>query len=260
MNSVCDRVYVFDQDSNDGSREKYKLNSKFRVINSDTNRFYEELVCKNELLGLIGSEGGCDWIFWLDGDTLLDGRLVDDRKGLIEICEKADKTGCSGISFGHMNLWRSDTYYRLDNKFNWLNEKGVCCLWKYSKGLKFPLESGLHKQSVPSGINKICRSNFFLIHRGFSTDQQILKRYQERYRMYLKNKKTGRILNRLFDESTLTVKKIDKELYPKWFDISDDLNPKEKEKLINLYREIPESFLGTTWEEGIRLYQKEWKL
>ena len=48
--SVCDHIYIFDQNSTDGSKEYYKKFDNVTVIESDTNRFAEELVCKNELL------------------------------------------------------------------------------------------------------------------------------------------------------------------------------------------------------------------
>lgn len=50
MLSICDFIYIFDQNSTDGSLEYYKKIDNVVVIESPTNRFEEEMICKNDLL------------------------------------------------------------------------------------------------------------------------------------------------------------------------------------------------------------------
>ena len=77
---VCDYIYIFDQNSDDGSKEYYKKFDNCTVIESPTNRFKEELICKNELLKiLLADHPDVDWILWIDGDLMLDGRLLKDN-------------------------------------------------------------------------------------------------------------------------------------------------------------------------------------
>jgi len=61
---VCDEIYIFDQASTDGSRELYKKFDNVHVIESDTNRFEEELICKQELLEkVLIEQPDTEWIF-----------------------------------------------------------------------------------------------------------------------------------------------------------------------------------------------------
>jgi len=87
----CNHIYIFDQASTDNSREIYeKYKHKTTVIYSPSNRFNEELICKGELYRLMLKEQpDVDWVLWLDGDLILDGRLlVDDN--LRRLCKKLD--------------------------------------------------------------------------------------------------------------------------------------------------------------------------
>ena len=61
---VCDQVYIYDQASDDGSQEVYKSRENIYVIQSDTNRFQEEISCKRQLLQkLLEDHPDVDWIF-----------------------------------------------------------------------------------------------------------------------------------------------------------------------------------------------------
>jgi len=102
--SVCDHIYVFDQASDDGSLDYYKTIENCTVIESPTNRFSEEVVCKQELLERIQKDHpDADWIFWLDGDTLMDGRLLKDER-VRTLLVKMGTQGYDGLRLGHYNL------------------------------------------------------------------------------------------------------------------------------------------------------------
>ena len=73
--------------------------------------------------------------------------------------------------------------------------------------------------------------NFGIIHRGFATDYQIMTKYN----VYKSNGQNGWALDRLLDEETLQVNKLDKNMLPEWFDITDDKEPSLKEKIIKIY-------------------------
>ena len=233
MNTVCDSIYIYDQNSTDGSLDYYKQFTNVKVIESDRNRFDEELICKNELLDKVKKEEtDVDFIFWMDGDTLLDGRLLyNDGKQFFDLCSDLKHDNYDAHSLGHKNLWRSDLYWRNDDLFNWLDENGVCALWKYTDSLTFYNEGGLHKQQYPLNIKKIKKLPYKLIHRGFSTDEQIITRYEE----YKSRGQSGWALERLLKEETLEVFKLDKELLPEWFEVTDDVDPKSKKKIIDIY-------------------------
>lgn len=235
MLPICDFIYIYDQNSTDGSIDYYKQFDNVVVIESPVNRFEDEMICKNDLLQkIILEQPDTDWIFWMDGDTLLDGRLLKNNgEGFRNLCESLKNENYEGYYLGHKNLWRSDTFWRLDNLYNWLDDNGVCALWRFRKDLCFEIRSGLHIRAYPININHIKKLEYKLVHRGFSTDYQIITKYD----LYKSRGQSGWKLERFFDESQLNVIKLDSELLPDWFEVTDDVNPIEKKKLIEVYNE-----------------------
>ena len=233
MNSVCDYIYIFDQKSSDKNHEIYKLEPKAVVYYNDKNDFSNEIQCKAKLLQMIlRDHPDTDWIFWLDGDSLLDNRLLD-RNEFEKILNLADKISAGGIRLGHLNLWRSDIHYRLDSKYNELNVFGVLALWKNNGKLYFPLNDGLHKPQYPNCIDFpiLPMNNYKLIHRGFATDSNIINKYIT----YKNRGQSGWDLERLLDEQKLETNAIDLSLLPSWFKVEDDENPINKTPIKDIY-------------------------
>ena len=237
---VCDEIYIFDQASTDGSREFYKKFDNVHIIESDTNRFEEELVCKQELLDkLLAEQPDTDWIIWMDGDTLLDARLLErpnpesDETVLHELLFNLDLNKIESASLGHYNLWRSDVWHRVDDQYDHFMHAGRMALWKNNGKLKFNVEEGLHKSQHPVGIRNSVRLQFNLIHRGFATDEQILKKYEN----YKSRGQSGWALDRLLEESTLKVQEVPRNEIPSWIPCVDDQDPRAKKKLVDLRNE-----------------------
>tara|TARA_R110002020_G_scaffold378499_1_gene589498 strand:- start:10972 stop:11748 length:777 start_codon:yes stop_codon:yes gene_type:complete len=228
----CDHIYIFDQASTDNSREIYeKYKDKTTVIYSPTNRFTEELLCKDELYKLLLKEHpDVDWVLWLDGDLLLDGRLLIDNN-LQKLCKKLDDANVDLPCFGHYNLWRSHKWYREDNGYHNLHMHWFP-LWGKPTRLWFDRQPGLHHGQVPQGTVKGCPVDVSVIHFGFADDRKIVDKYLH----YKSMGQTGWDLDRLVDESTLDVNEVPSEIYPEWFKFKDKTNPTEKEKLIDLYK------------------------
>lgn len=232
--SVCDYIYIFDQNSDDGSLEYYKKFPKAVVIESPTNRFKEELICKNELLiKLLKEHPDVDWILWIDGDLLLDGRLLaDDGYGLKQLCEAGTRHNVDGYLFSHYNLWRSDIYYRIDDQYHSLNG-AWCPLWRNTGNLQFSNTVGLHQRQYPNTLRNLHQTPYAVVHRGFATDYQIMLKYD----LYKANGQHGWELERLLDEYSLTVNKLDDDLLPDWFVKTDEENPVHKRRLRLIYNE-----------------------
>lgn len=230
--SVCDYIYIYDQNSTDGSKEYYKKFSNVTVIESPENKFYDEMACKNELLNtLLSDHPDVNWIFWVDGDTLIDNRLIENEgQKLKDLCEYGNSHMVDAFYFGHYNLWRSDVHYRVDDDYHWLHGR-VVPLWRNNGNIHFPTGSGLHQQQFPFGLNNIVSADYSLIHRGFATDYQIMTKYD----VYKERGQNGWALERLLSEQTLQVENMDHNLLPSWFKITDKLNPQEKEKIIDIY-------------------------
>ena len=227
--SVCDEIYIFDQNSTDGSKEVYEKHDNVHVIYSDTNRFEEELLCKQELLEkLLKEQPDADWILWLDGDTLLDARLT--REALEDVLFSLDGLGVESGWMGHYNLWRSDVWHRVDDEYDHFMKAGRMALWKNTGHLKFNTEKGLHKSQHPSGLRNAVRLPYNLIHRGFADDDQIIKKYEN----YKSRGQSGWALDRLLNESTLTVERVPDAEIPIWIK-EDKTNPKAKKPLKDVY-------------------------
>ena len=229
---VCDYIYIFDQDSDDGSKEYYKQFKNAVVIESPTNRFHEELICKEELLSkLLNEHKDVDWILWLDGDSLLDGRLLKNNgEELQKLCAYAEANNADACFFNHYNLWRSDIYYRIDDSYHSLNGN-LCPLWKNNGNLYFNNIVGLHNKQYPGGLKKGLKTPFSVVHRGFATDYQIITKYD----VYKANGQNGWALDRLLNENGLEVEKLNIEMLPEWFELQDIKNPKNKKRIINIY-------------------------
>jgi hypothetical protein len=233
--SVCDYIYIFDQNSTDGSQEYYKQFDNAIVIESPTNRFEEELICKNELLDrLLSDHPDVDWILWLDGDLLLDGRLLaDDGKELKELCRLGTAHGIDAYTFDHFNLWRSDIHYRLDDQYHSLNGAWVP-LWRNNGQLHFETKSGLHHYQYPNGLQKVRQTPYCVIHRGFATDYQIMTKYD----VYKAAGQNGWKLERLLNEETLNVAKLEDGVLPEWFEVTDTTIPNDKKRIREIYDEL----------------------
>lgn len=254
MSQICDSVYVYDQGSSKENIDFYKK-AGWSVIEGKFNNIFNEQECKRVLLEkLLLENPDCDWIFWMDGDTILDGRFTSEIAGIL--CSVG---GAGAYTFGHYNLWRSDTWYRTDNAFHALHG-GRCALWRVVPGMKFTPNSGLHKNPVPDGVVNHKPSGYNLIHRGFSTDLQILNRYFERYQIYLSNKQSPLILNRLFDESTLSCEPLPDGILPEWFDVVQPNHPSTLTPMKDLYRDRLESNIGSDWETFKAKFGHKWKL
>ena len=232
--SVCDYIYIFDQNSTDGSLEYYKQFDNTVVIESPTNRFKEELVCKQELLTkLLNDHPDVDWILWIDGDLLLDGRLLSNNgEQLRKICELGNNHKIDAYTFDHYNLWRSDVHYRVDDRYHALSGTWIP-LWRNNGNLHFNTVSGLHRRQYPNGLSNIRQTPYCVVHSGFATDYQIITKYD----VYKSNGQNGWELERLLNEHTLEVRDLDRSFLPDWFEIKDDVNPKDKKLIRDIYNE-----------------------
>lgn len=231
---VCDSIHIYDQASTDGSREVYEAHPNARVVYSPVNDFSKELLCKKALLEkLLSEDGDADWVLWLDGDIVLDGRLTYDslRSFLQGVSPSVD-----GVSLGHYNLWRSSVHYRVDDQFHSKDIAGEIVLWRVKPGMAFKVVDGLHQRQHPVTITSAYRSHYSLIHTGFSTDQQILRKYFN----YRSRGQSGWLLERLVSETTLDVRLVPSEVFPPWYQKSDTVDPRTKPPL----REVADKALA----------------
>ncbi len=249
----CDSIYIYDQDSTDGSKEYYKKFENTVVIESPVNDFTNEMKCKDILLTkLLEEQPDTDWIIWLDGDTIIDARLTNQNAFILKMILEShlNKENVDSIVLGHYNLWRNDIHYRIDSLFDWLHDKGICAIWRNNGKLKFNPVGGLHREQYPEGVDRGVRFKYSLIHRGFATDNQIIRRINH-YKSIpdtfwdktdakdyiLGSKLKAETIERFLNEDSLQVEQLANEMIPDWFVINDEVNPKDKKRIREIYEE-----------------------
>lgn len=163
----ADDIVIYDDASTDNSVEVAKKYTPY-IIRGVINNFNRELEHKQQLLEYALTLDP-DWIMWMDCDEILD--RAGTMGGLRKLAEDGLKSSVDAYSFHETNLWRGQTYYRVDTLF----DKGwFVRLWKVQKGLAFFIEPGLHKVLYPENIKNIVKSDIRVIHYGFWDYKQTL--------------------------------------------------------------------------------------
>jgi len=198
---LFDKLYVFDDASTDGSDEIIEKHSTV-LIRAQDSKFSSELEIKSELLKRIQAE--CD-----EGDAILrldaDEILYASKAELNQLINESFALGFDSISLPHRNLWRSTSFYRLDDGYNNFRPARV---WKLSNQLSFPRKFGLHVTSDPQGLTATREVDRFpVIHFGFASTELILQKY-ENYRQHWLS---GYALNRMINEKGLRLEKLSSE-------------------------------------------------
>jgi len=198
-------IFIYDDFSTDDSKEIYlNYTDNSNIIFGKKCDFDNEILQKQNLLNLVNLKYKPDWIGWIDGDAIYDYSLTNKIENIIENLERDNY---DSLMIHYFNLWRSSSYYRIDNAYNDLNVK---CLWK-NNNLSYTLQKGLHKLQHPNGLEKTCTSlSLSNIHYGFFSETNIARKYLT----YKSFGQKGWALDRFFDESKLSLSKLSKEKYP----------------------------------------------
>jgi len=229
-------IVIYDDCSTDGSFNFYlKYTDRKNIIVGKQNEFRKELFHKNELLKLALSLSP-DWIGWMDGDAIFDRFTTENIREVIDRAGNND-----GIYFHYLNLWKSESWFRLDNQFNDLN---ICGLWRNNGRLHYNPSESLHLQQFPIGIGQVVISGREILHYGFSSREKII----EKYLRYKACGQTGWALERLIQESqTYNISKAPKDWYP--------INEIPKDYDFSPYP-IPESYEDVTRYNSYEEYSK----
>ena len=201
----ADHIYIYDDCSTDGSQEIYlQYTPENNIIFGRERNFKRELFDKQELLELAKSSSP-DWIFWQDGDAILDRDLTLNLKQILaQIPERVQ-----GAYLHYINIWRSSSFHRVDNLFG---EGNFLVLWR-NENLEYLPQEGLHLPQFPSSIdiNKLAVLPYNILHYGFSSKEQIVRKYLT----YKSLGQEGNDLERLIDEySSFDLVKIPVECFP----------------------------------------------
>jgi hypothetical protein len=206
----ADEIFIYDDCSTDGSQEIYlNYTDKKNIIFGDVRNFKMEIFHKQQLLEL-ALKSNPDWIGWIDGDAILSNNLINNCKNILsDLSNKYD-----GVYLHNINMWRDESYRRLDNNFDDLYH---LVFWRNNGKLYYDPVPELHQIQYPKGIldKDMYKMNEntgnVLLHYGFSSKYLILRKYL----IYKSYGQKGKDLDRLIDEQTsFKLVKINKNWFP----------------------------------------------
>lgn len=202
LSSFCDDVVICDDSSQDNSLEIAKKYTNHIIVMPD--EFKQELAHKQKLLELALSLDP-DWIVFLDPDEIFDRE--GEQGGIRALCQYGNERRIDSFSFLYYNLWKGEENYRVDELWhkNWQRK-----LWRNTGNLKFNIREGLHLSQFPLGLKNERRTDIKLIHYGFAGEDKVNKKFST----YQSLGQAGWSLQRIKDETSLKVKKFEKEWFP----------------------------------------------
>lgn len=202
MDRFCDDVVACNSGSTDDSlRIAERFTDKVMTIPND---FRRELYAKQKVLDYV-LRLDPDWILWMDADEVFD--RSGELGGIRALCRHGDRKGIDAFSFRYYNLWKSYKRYRTDELWfqGWQPK-----LWRNTGELRFDVKEGLHNLQFPAGLGRIKRTTIGVVHYGFSTAAIVSQKYD----MYKRHGQTGRLLERIRDESTLQTEPFSMDRFP----------------------------------------------
>ena len=207
ISQYCDSLVMYDDESFDNGvalvRSYEDFFEEVVLLEGKRNDFTNELAHKQMCLDHC-RKIGADYILWLDVDEVVEA--YGERVGIRALCDQLADGPHGAVNFFQRNLWRTDKYFRKDE----LWAQGLFCrLWKVTPELHYDVRPGLHQDLAPKGIVGRSTTQLKVIHYGFATSDDVLRKYY----MYKRHGQKGRDLQRLLDESTLRVA----PSKPEWF-------------------------------------------
>jgi glycosyltransferase involved in cell wall biosynthesis len=164
MQAFCDEVFVVDDASYDGTYEYIKSvipEDHIIRVPPESHDFRNELFWKQKLLELIHSQGPFGFVWWVDGDEVLDANGTENIRNF---CKEKLKTRETAWAFHYTQLWRNSSWARTDQSFDAGN---FIKLWKWNPMLKFNVVVGTHHAQFPSQAGAaVGQAPFEVIHYG----------------------------------------------------------------------------------------------
>ena len=218
---LFDHLVVYDDASDDETADRIEPYCDV-LIRGKAPLFGDELRSRQKLLESSAHlVSNYDFYLWLDADEV----LYVSKQELVGICQTLNLEKFDGARLPHINLWRSNYFFRTDDHYDNLYPVR---LWRAGASLSFPAKSGLHNEMHPSGMNSIARLTLpSVVHYGFASDRLLEDKYalyqsfgQRGRNLYRLVSEEGRILETLSNRSHLLGSRFDstigmKELEPK---------------------------------------------
>ncbi len=248
---LVDALVVYDDGSTDGSYE-YMLAQTPYVIRGVKNDFAHEQNHKQMLLQE-ALKLKPDFILWLDADEVMTANAAEHLQALCEYCAQQ---GVDAVNFHELNLWRSQSWRRLDSLYN---EGWFCRLWRVTPDIAFAdSKAGLHQPPFPSTIrSSVSVQGVEVIHYGFATEQRLAHKYLT-YRAH--GQRGYEMLDRLISEERLVLEQVPEGLFPEglWLE-AEEPRPLRFEESLAYVEKYREEVFGPKFSLICLVYQSvEW--
>lgn len=166
----ADEIVIYDDGSTDNSVEVARTYTPHIILGGENN-VMEEQRHKQQILDYSLSLAP-DWLMWIDCDEILD--RGGTMGGLRSLAENADPR-LDAFAFHEVNLWRSQTYARVDGYFdtppdapwNHWTYGWFTRLWRVVPGIRFAVATEVHGRLYPITIQAIGRAPIEIIHYGY---------------------------------------------------------------------------------------------
>jgi len=165
----ADDIVIYDDASTDDSVEVARKYTK-HILQGSTNNFEKELYNKQALLEYALTLRP-NWIVSIDCDEILDS--IATNGGLRRLANTVESS-VDAVTFNLINLWRSETYARVDGDFD---KFWRCRLWRVTNGISFSPQPGLHKRLCPSTIKNEIRTYLQFIHYGYANYNDVVVKH-----------------------------------------------------------------------------------
>lgn len=228
---MVDDLIIYDDASTDGSFEYCLENTPYVLRGSR----HGELAVKQQWSVLMEKaiELKPDFILWMDADEV----LAVTPESLQELCEYCLDQQAAGLSFNRKNLWRSQSWIRLDSQFD---QEWFVKLWRVTPDIRERVENlGGHPSEIKPEVLVIPIEGVNIFHYGFTSSRQIGYRY---YRKRVEGNRGYMNLDRYLIEDRLELEKVSQSSMPSGLWI-DDSRPQTLKVL------EPFTQIETTWEE-----------
>lgn len=174
VSKYCDGLVIFDDGSDDGTREvitsysgDFELEIPSNAVNSPAYENYHRQRSLQHCKRL-----NADWIITLDVDEVFERRA--EYGGLRSLLESIPPE-VSGVGFYRKELWRSDRYIRVDG--NWAHRLEVRA-FRFTDKLSYDISPAYKADVMPSNIEPpFSKSLLNILHYAYVDDVSILNKY-----------------------------------------------------------------------------------
>lgn len=203
VSQYCDGLVIFDDGSNDGTRDvitsftgEFEIEIPSNVINAPSYENYHRARSLQHCIRL-----GADWVVALDPDEVFEKRV---EQGALRIMLESVPPHIRGVGFYKRELWRSDRYIRVDN--NWAHRLEVRA-FRPTSDLTYDISPMYRTPLVPENVPQpYSKSSLRILHYGHIDDMSILHKYN-------RWKKLGIDISEELNDEFLRLSDAD----PKWF-------------------------------------------